>query len=88
MNSSVTERADSAALGVTIGPPWSTGVPGLRMTSAESVSTFKGTREGPVALRGRPGNLRAAQWPSAGVWDAGSPHALWTAAKASINGRA
>jgi hypothetical protein len=42
VNSSVTERADSAALGVAFGPPWSTGVPGLRMTSAESVSTFKG----------------------------------------------
>ena len=42
MNSSVTERADSAALGVALGPPWSTGVPGLRMTSAESVSTLKG----------------------------------------------
>jgi hypothetical protein len=42
VNSSVTERADSAALGVAFGPPWSTGVPGLRMTSVESVSTLKG----------------------------------------------
>jgi hypothetical protein len=40
--SQVAERADSAALGVAFGSPWSTGVPGLRMTSAESVSTLKG----------------------------------------------
>jgi hypothetical protein len=39
-NSSVTEHADSAAPGVTAGTSRSSGVPGLQMTSAESVSTL------------------------------------------------